>query len=126
MAEDHFTGYVIKNKLTPCRLTVEQDGLGGNGGVTKPDPMLTLDVSGTFENLRVVNSPQRAVSVNGKSSGALTVTGVTVDNCKCLQTRNFLQTLMLEQHKEQQLTQRAMENQQVPIPMVSMSQGMTS
>lgn len=82
-AAGHSTGYSFR-KVNPAIFTysVCQDGLGGNGGVTKPDPMLTLDITGTFENLKVVNSPQRAVSVNGKSSGALTVTGVTVDNCK--------------------------------------------
>ena len=58
-----------------------QDGQGGNGGVTKPDPMFTLDLTGTFENLKVVNTPQRAISVNGGDSGSFTLSGVTVDNC---------------------------------------------
>jgi len=53
------------------------DGLGGSGGVTKPDPMMSIDISGTFENLKVVNSPQRAIAVDGSS---LTLSGITVDN----------------------------------------------
>jgi len=53
------------------------DGLGGSGGTTKPDPMMSIGISGTFEDLKVVNSPQRAIAVDGSS---LTISGVTVDN----------------------------------------------
>jgi len=55
------------------------DGLGGNGGVTKPAPMLVIDSSGTFENTIVKNSPTRAVAINGNGN-ALTVSAITVDN----------------------------------------------
>ncbi|KAJ6583338.1 glycoside hydrolase [Mycena sp. CBHHK59/15] len=51
--------------------------LGGNGGVTKPAPMLVINMGGTFSNLKIVNSPQRAVAVGGNS---VTVSGITVDN----------------------------------------------
>jgi galacturan 1,4-alpha-galacturonidase len=71
------------------------DGLGGSGGIQKPAPMITLDMSGTFENVRVscfndhpktfflsntaqiLNRPQRAIAV--KTNGH-TVSGVTVNN----------------------------------------------
>ncbi|KAJ7263967.1 glycoside hydrolase [Mycena rebaudengoi] len=53
------------------------DGLGGNGGVQKPAPMITLDMSGTFENVQILNSPQRAVAIN---TNGLTVSGVTVNH----------------------------------------------
>ncbi|KAF9075563.1 glycoside hydrolase [Rhodocollybia butyracea] len=57
--------------------TLYWDGLGGNGGVTKPAPLLTLNMGGTFSNVQIVNSPQRAVAINGNS---LTVSGVIVNN----------------------------------------------
>ncbi|KAJ7817873.1 endo-polygalacturonase PG1 [Mycena leptocephala] len=53
------------------------DGLGGSAGIQKPAPMITLDMSGTFENVQILNSPQRAVAVN---TNGLTVSGVTVNN----------------------------------------------
>jgi len=53
------------------------DGLGGSGGVTKPAPLLVLNMGGTFSDIVIFNSPQRAVAVNGNS---LTVSGVMVDN----------------------------------------------
>ncbi|KAJ7873349.1 pectin lyase fold/virulence factor [Mycena olivaceomarginata] len=53
------------------------DGLGINGGVQKPDPMLRINMGGTFENVQLVNSPGRAVAIGGSS---LTVSGVTVNN----------------------------------------------
>jgi len=53
------------------------DGLGGNGGVTKPAPMIRINNSGQFSNLKIVNSPARTISVGGSS---LTVSGLTIDN----------------------------------------------
>lgn len=53
------------------------DGLGGNGGVTKPAPMIRINNSGSFSNLKIVNSPARTISVGGSS---LTVSGLTIDN----------------------------------------------
>ncbi|KIK61120.1 glycoside hydrolase family 28 protein [Collybiopsis luxurians FD-317 M1] len=53
------------------------DGQGGNGGIEKPAPMLTLNMGGTFTNVKISESPQRAVAVNGNG---LTVSDVTVDN----------------------------------------------
>ncbi|KAJ7087204.1 glycoside hydrolase [Mycena belliarum] len=53
------------------------DGQGINGGAQKPDPMLRINMGGTFENLQLVNSPGRAVAIGGSS---LTVSAVTVNN----------------------------------------------
>ncbi|KAJ7229009.1 pectin lyase fold/virulence factor [Mycena pura] len=53
------------------------DGQGIGGGVQKPDPMLRINMGGTFENVQLVNSPGRAVAIGGSS---LTVSGVTVNN----------------------------------------------
>jgi len=54
------------------------DGLGGNGGVTKPAPMMKIKISGTFENVKVLNSPARTYSVS--NPGPLVMTGLTIDN----------------------------------------------
>ncbi|KAL5523846.1 hypothetical protein ACEPAG_8019 [Sanghuangporus baumii] len=54
------------------------DGQGGNGGVTKPDPMMRIRISGTFSDLKIVNSPQRVFSVS--NPGPLTISGCTIDN----------------------------------------------
>ncbi|KAJ7495617.1 pectin lyase fold/virulence factor [Mycena latifolia] len=53
------------------------DGLGGSGGVTKPAPMLVINMGGTFSNLKLVNSPSRAIAIGGSS---LTVSSINVDN----------------------------------------------
>ncbi|KAJ4471595.1 pectin lyase fold/virulence factor [Lentinula aciculospora] len=53
------------------------DGQGISGGVTKPDPLLRINMGGTFSDVQVVNSPGRAVAIGGSS---LTVSGVTVNN----------------------------------------------
>jgi len=53
------------------------DGLGGGGGVTKPAPMIRINNSGKFSNLKIVNSPARTISVGGSS---LTVSGINIDN----------------------------------------------
>ncbi|EIM84346.1 uncharacterized protein STEHIDRAFT_159026 [Stereum hirsutum FP-91666 SS1] len=53
------------------------DGLGGNGGIQKPAPMIQLNMGGTFENVKIQNSPTRAVAVSGTG---LTLTSITVDN----------------------------------------------
>ncbi|PFH53743.1 glycoside hydrolase family 28 protein [Amanita thiersii Skay4041] len=54
------------------------DGLGGNGGVVKPAPMMKIRISGTFKNVRVLNSPARTYSVS--NPGPLTMSGLTIDN----------------------------------------------
>ncbi|KAJ7594578.1 polygalacturonase [Mycena floridula] len=54
------------------------DGLGGNGGVVKPAPMMKIKISGTYSNVKVVNSPARTYSVSNPA--ALTMTGLTIDN----------------------------------------------
>lgn len=73
------------------------DGQGTNGGVTKPHPFVKsvfsiqvlvliikhsdsfrVKISGTLENLTVLNSPAQAISLG--NSAALLITGVTVDN----------------------------------------------
>jgi len=57
--------------------TLYWDGQGISGGVTKPDPLLRINMGGTFSNVQVVNSPGRAVAIGGSS---LTVSSVTVNN----------------------------------------------
>ncbi|WRT65905.1 uncharacterized protein IL334_002856 [Kwoniella shivajii] len=52
------------------------DGLGSNGGKTKPK-MMKIKMSGTFSNLVVLNAPVQAFSVGNKK--ALTIKGITVD-----------------------------------------------
>lgn len=54
------------------------DGLGGNGGIVKPAPMMKIKISGTFSNVKVVNSPARVYSVSNPA--ALTMSGLTIDN----------------------------------------------
>ncbi|KAJ7222127.1 glycoside hydrolase [Mycena pura] len=54
---------------------LQQQGI--NGGVTKPDPMLRINMGGTFTNLKLVNSPGRAIAIGGSS---LTVSEINVDN----------------------------------------------
>ncbi|KAJ7064073.1 glycoside hydrolase [Mycena amicta] len=53
------------------------DGLGGNGGVTKPAPLLRINMGGTFTNLKIINTPGRAVAIGGSS---LTVSALNIDN----------------------------------------------
>lgn len=55
--------------------------MGGNGGVTKPAPLLRINHSGTFKNTIIKNSPQRAIAVGGAS---IVVDTVTVDNSRPL------------------------------------------
>ncbi|CAL1709785.1 unnamed protein product [Somion occarium] len=54
------------------------DGQGGNGGVTKPAPMMKIKISGTFTNVKVLNSPARTYSVSNPA--ALTISKLTIDN----------------------------------------------
>ncbi|PPQ90560.1 LOW QUALITY PROTEIN: hypothetical protein CVT25_015874 [Psilocybe cyanescens] len=54
------------------------DGQGINGGTQKPDPMMKIKISGTFEKVKVVNSPGRVFSVSNPA--ALTMTDLTIDN----------------------------------------------
>ncbi|KAF8070022.1 polygalacturonase [Lyophyllum atratum] len=54
------------------------DGLGGNGGVVKPAPMMKISMSGTFQNVKVLNSPARTYSVSNPAP--LVMTGLTIDN----------------------------------------------
>ncbi|OCH88736.1 endo-polygalacturonase PG1 [Obba rivulosa] len=54
------------------------DGQGGNGGVTKPAPMMKIKISGVFTNVRVLNSPERVYSVS--NPGPLVMSNLTVDN----------------------------------------------
>ncbi|KAF9448205.1 glycoside hydrolase family 28 protein [Macrolepiota fuliginosa MF-IS2] len=54
------------------------DGLGGNGGVTKPAPMMKIKISGTYSNVKVLNSPARTYSVS--NPGPLVMDGLTIDN----------------------------------------------
>ena len=67
--------------------------------MTKPDPTLRINMGGSFTNLRVANTPGRAVGMTPFLSFAfalliyfpraiggssLTVSKITVDNCACL------------------------------------------
>ncbi|TFY77220.1 hypothetical protein EWM64_g6790 [Hericium alpestre] len=54
------------------------DGQGGNGGVTKPAPMMKIKISGTFTNVKVLNSPARVYSVSNPA--ALVMSKLTVDD----------------------------------------------
>ncbi|KAG9308727.1 glycoside hydrolase family 28 protein [Chiua virens] len=54
------------------------DGLGTNGGVTKPHPMMQIQISGTMSDVYVVNAPAQCFSMN--NPGPLLVTGITVDD----------------------------------------------
>ncbi|KAI0342390.1 endo-polygalacturonase PG1 [Trametopsis cervina] len=54
------------------------DGQGGNGGVTKPAPMMKIKISGTFTNVKVLNSPARVFSVSNPA--ALTISKLTIDD----------------------------------------------
>ncbi|KAK7678706.1 hypothetical protein QCA50_018288 [Cerrena zonata] len=54
------------------------DGQGGNGGVTKPAPMMKIKISGTFQNVKVLNSPARVYSVSNPAP--LTMSSLTIDN----------------------------------------------
>jgi len=54
------------------------DGQGGNGGVTKPAPMMKIKISGTYSNIVVLNSPERVYSVS--NPGPLVMSSLTVNN----------------------------------------------
>ncbi|KAI0703008.1 endo-polygalacturonase PG1 [Cytidiella melzeri] len=61
------------------------DGQGGNGGVTKPNPMMKyaeahklIKMSGLFTNVKVLNSPVRVYSIG--NTAALTMSQLTIDN----------------------------------------------
>jgi len=54
------------------------DGEGTDGGVTKPHPMMKLEISGTMTDVYVVNSPAQCFSVS--NTGPLTLSDITVDN----------------------------------------------
>ncbi|THH28858.1 hypothetical protein EUX98_g5324 [Antrodiella citrinella] len=54
------------------------DGQGGNGGVTKPAPMMKIKISGTWTNVKVLNSPERVYSVSNPE--ALTMSQLIIDN----------------------------------------------
>ncbi|KAG1802433.1 glycoside hydrolase [Suillus variegatus] len=54
------------------------DGQGSNGGVTKPRPMMQISISGTLNDVYVVNSPAHVFSIT--NPGPLTISGATVDN----------------------------------------------
>ncbi|KAF8523681.1 endo-polygalacturonase PG1 [Hysterangium stoloniferum] len=55
------------------------DGLGTNGGVQKPTPMLKIVMSGSFMNTKVVNAPAQAFSISNNPS-LLKISKVTIDN----------------------------------------------
>ncbi|OSD00513.1 glycoside hydrolase family 28 protein [Trametes coccinea BRFM310] len=54
------------------------DGQGGNGGVTKPAPMMKIKISGTYTNVKVLNSPARVYSVSNPA--ALTMSNLVIDD----------------------------------------------
>ncbi|THV03533.1 glycoside hydrolase [Dendrothele bispora CBS 962.96] len=54
------------------------DGQGTGGGKTKPAPLLRINHDGgSFSNVKVLNSPARAVAIGGDG---ITVSKITVDN----------------------------------------------
>ncbi|KAG2128451.1 glycoside hydrolase [Suillus cothurnatus] len=54
------------------------DGKGASGGIKKPHPMMEILISGTLNDVYVVNSPAHAFSI--LNPGPLTISGVTVDD----------------------------------------------
>ncbi|KAG1880987.1 glycoside hydrolase [Suillus subluteus] len=54
------------------------DGQGTNAGITKPHPMMRISISGTLNDVYVVNSPAQAFAIG--NPGPLTISGVTVDD----------------------------------------------
>ncbi|CAE6453884.1 unnamed protein product, partial [Rhizoctonia solani] len=54
------------------------DGQGGNGGVTKPHPMMKIKMSGTYSNVKVLNSPAHVYSVSNPAK--LVMSKLTIDN----------------------------------------------
>ncbi|CUA76970.1 polygalacturonase [Rhizoctonia solani] len=54
------------------------DGQGGNGGVTKPHPMMKIKISGTYTNVKVLNSPAHTYSVSNPAK--LIMSKLTIDN----------------------------------------------
>ncbi|KEP50280.1 endo-polygalacturonase PG1 [Rhizoctonia solani 123E] len=54
------------------------DGLGGNGGVTKPHPMMKIKISGTYSNVKVLNSPAHTYSIANPAT--LVISNLTIDN----------------------------------------------
>ncbi|VDC03741.1 unnamed protein product [Peniophora sp. CBMAI 1063] len=54
------------------------DGQGSNGGTTKPRPMMKVKISGTFSNVKVLNSPAQVYSID--NAAQLTLSGLTIDN----------------------------------------------
>ncbi|CAE6457215.1 unnamed protein product [Rhizoctonia solani] len=54
------------------------DGQGGNGGVTKPHPMMKIKMSGSYSNVKVLNSPAHVYSVSNPAK--LVMSKLTIDN----------------------------------------------
>ncbi|KAG2357973.1 pectin lyase fold/virulence factor [Suillus spraguei] len=54
------------------------DTQGMSGGIGKPTPMMGISISGTLNDVYVVNSPAHAIGIG--NPGPLTVSGVTVNN----------------------------------------------
>ncbi|KAG2032936.1 glycoside hydrolase family 28 protein [Suillus americanus] len=54
------------------------DGQGTNTGIRKPHPMMAISISGTLNDVYVVNSPAHAFSIG--NPGPLTISGVTVND----------------------------------------------
>ncbi|CAE6432565.1 unnamed protein product [Rhizoctonia solani] len=54
------------------------DGQGGNGGVTKPHPMMKIKMSGTYTNVKVLNSPAHTYSISNPAK--LVMSKLTIDN----------------------------------------------
>ncbi|CAE6445895.1 unnamed protein product [Rhizoctonia solani] len=54
------------------------DGLGGNGGVVKPHPMVKINMSGTYTNVKVLNSPAHVYSISNPAK--LVMSKLTINN----------------------------------------------
>ncbi|KAF7368816.1 Glycoside hydrolase family 28 protein [Mycena venus] len=55
------------------------DGKGSSSGATtKPRPMMKVKTSGTFSNLKILNSPAQVFSVD--NAAPLTISGITIDD----------------------------------------------
>ncbi|KAJ3477209.1 hypothetical protein NLI96_g10622 [Meripilus lineatus] len=69
---------LVQLMIISMSIYLPQDGLGGNGGVTKPAPMMKIKISGTFTNVKVLNSPARVYSISNPEP--LLMSNLTIDD----------------------------------------------
>ncbi|CAE6468738.1 unnamed protein product [Rhizoctonia solani] len=72
------------------------DGQGGNGGVTKPHPMMKIKMSGTYSNVKVLNSPAHVYSISNPA--ALVMSKLTMMKIKMSGTYSNVKVLNSPAH----------------------------